>query len=57
MYEIVLKKYSRYKKQYEEDQRTIKFFDNLYRKSLEDKRFDKNENQHLCNSFIKYRKE
>ena len=36
MYEIVKQKYFLYKKQYEEDQKTIKSFDKIYRKSLQD---------------------
>ena len=40
-YEIIINKYNKYKKQYEEDQQTIKSFDKLYRKSLQDNVIDK----------------
>ena len=36
LYEIIMNKYNKYKKQYEKDQQTIKSFDKLYRKSLQD---------------------
>ena len=36
MYEIIINKYNKYKKPYEKDQRTIKPFDKLIRKSLQD---------------------
>ena len=36
-----MQKYNKYKKQYEKDQQTIKKFDNLYKKSLEDNVIDK----------------
>ena len=42
------------KKQYEKDQQTIKSFDKLYRKSLQDNMIDKNEYESLCNIFGKY---
>ena len=35
-YEVILNKYNKYKKQYERDQQTMKPFDKLYRKSLQD---------------------
>ena len=43
IYEINIQKYKEYKKQDENDQQTIKSFDKLYRKSLQDNIFDKNE--------------
>ena len=43
MYEIVMQKYIKYRKQYKKDQQTIESFDNLYRKSLHDNRIDKSE--------------
>ena len=43
LYEIILKKYNKYKKLYEKDQQTIKSFDKLYRKSLQDNVIDKTE--------------
>ena len=54
LYEIVMKKYDKYKKQYEKDQQTIKSFDKLYRKSLQDNVFDKIEYENLCNIFTRY---
>ena len=35
--------YNKYKKQYEKGQQTIKYFDNLYTKSLQENLIDKNE--------------
>ena len=54
LYEIVMQKYNKYKKQYERDYNTIKSFDKLYRKSLQDNVIDKTEYDSLCNIFIKY---
>ena len=51
---IIINKYSKYKKQYKKDQNTIKFFDKLYRKSLQDNVIDKTEYESLCNIFTKY---
>ena len=42
------------KKQYERDQQTIKSFDKLYRKSLQDNVIDKTEYNSLCNIFTEY---
>ena len=36
LHEIIINKYNKYKKQYERDQQTIKSFDELYTKSLQD---------------------
>ena len=36
LYEIIVNKYNKYKKQNEKDQQTTKSFDKLYRKSLQD---------------------
>ena len=47
-------KYNKYQKQYERDQQTIKTFDKLYRKSLQDNIIDKNEYDSLCNFFTKF---
>ena len=44
-----MNKYNKYKKQYEKDQQTIKSFDNLYRKSLQDNVIEKSEDESLCN--------
>ena len=54
LHKLFINKYSKYKKQYERDQNTIKSFDKLYRKSLQDNIIDKNEYESLCNSFTKY---
>ena len=51
---LIINKYNKYKKQYERDQNTIKSFDKLYRKSLQDNLIDKNEYENLCNIFTKY---
>ena len=54
LHKLILNKYNKYKKQYERDQLTIKSFDKLYRKSLQDNIIDKNEYESLCNIFTKY---
>ena len=54
LYEIIINKYNKNKKLYERDQNTIKSFDKLYRKSLQDNIFDKTEYESLCNIFTKY---
>ena len=54
LYEIIINKYNKYKKQYGRDQNTIKSFDKLYRKSLQDNIIDKTEYDNLCNIFTKY---
>ena len=54
IYEIIINKYKKLKKQFERDQRTIKSFDKLYRKSLQDNVIDKNEYESLCKIFTKY---
>ena len=54
LHKIIINKYNKYKKQYERDQQTIKSFDKLYRKSLQDNLIDKNEYESLCNIFTKY---
>ena len=54
LYEIIINKYNKYKKLYERDQNTIKSFDKLYRKSLQDNVIDKTEYESLCNIFTKY---
>ena len=43
LHKLIINKYNKYKKQYERDQQTIKSFDNLYRKCLQDNVNDKNE--------------
>ena len=54
MHKLIINKYNKYKKQYERDQQTIKTFDKLYRKSLQDNVIDKTEYDSLCNIFTKY---
>ena len=54
LHTIIVNKYNKYKKHYEKDQQTIKSFDKLYRKSLQDNVIDKNEYDGLCNIFTKY---
>ena len=54
LHKLIINKYNKYKKQYERDQQTIKSFDKLYRKSLQDNVIDKNEYESLCDIFTKY---
>ena len=54
LHKIIINKYNKYKKHYERDQSTIKSFDKLYRKSLQDNVIDKTEYESLCNIFTKY---
>ena len=54
LHKIIINKYNKYKKLYERDQKTIKSFDKLYRKSLQDNVIDKTEYESLCNIFTKY---
>ena len=54
LHKLIINKHSKYKKQYERDQNTIKSFDKLYRKSLQDIIIDKTEYDSLCNIFTKY---
>ena len=54
LHKLIINKYNKYKKQYEQDQQTIKSFDKLYRKSLQDNVIDKTEYESLCNIFTKY---
>ena len=54
LHKLIINKYNEYKKLYERDQQTIKSFDKLYRKSLQDNIIDKNEYESLCNIFTKY---
>ena len=54
LHKLIINKYNKYKKQYERDQNTIKSFDKLYRKSLQDNVIDKNEYESHCNIFTKF---
>ena len=47
LHKLIINKYNKFKKQYERDQNTIKSFDKLYRKSLQDNVIDKNEYESL----------
>ena len=53
LHKLIINKYNKYKKQYERDQQTIKSFDKLYRKSLQDNVIDTTEYECLCNIFTK----
>ena len=52
LHKLIINKYNKYKNLYERDQQTIKY--KLYRKSLQDNVFDKNEYDSLCNISTKY---
>ena len=54
LHKIIINKYNKNKKLYERDQNTIKSFDKLYRKCLQDNTIDKTEYESLCNIFPKY---
>ena len=54
LHKLIINKYNKYKKQYERDQQTIKSFDKIYRKSLQDNVIDKTEYESLCNIFTRY---
>ena len=54
IFEIVMQKDNKYKKQYEKDQQKIISFDKLYRKPLQDNVINKNEYESLCNIFTKH---
>ena len=53
LHKLIINKYNKYKKLYERDQQTLKSFDKLYRKSLQDNIIDKTEYEGLCNIFTK----
>ena len=53
IYEIIINKYNKYKKHSRRDQQTIKIFDKIYRKSLQDNVIDKIEYESLCDVFTK----
>ena len=54
IFEIIINKHNKHKKQYEKDQQTIESFNKLYRKFLQGNVIDKNENETLCNIFAEY---
>ena len=49
-----MQKYSKYKKVDEKDQQTIKAFDKIYRKNLQDNISQKNAYECSCNIFTNY---
>ena len=54
LHKLIINKYNKYEKHCERDQQTIKSFDKLYRKSLQNNVIDKNEYDSLCNIFTRY---
>ena len=52
-HKLIINKYNKNKKQYEKDQQTIKSFDKIYKKSLQDTLIDENEHKSLCNILTK----
>ena len=54
LYEIIMNKYYKSKKQYEKDQQNIEYFDKVYKKSLQARVIDRNEYENRCNIFTKY---
>ena len=54
LHKLIIKKYNKYKKLRERDQQTIKLFDKLCRKSLQDNIIDENDYESLCKKFTKY---
>ena len=49
-----MQKYNKNKKQQQKDQQTIKCFDKLYRKMLQDNVINKNDYESLCSILTKY---
>ena len=54
LHKLIINNYNKYKKQFEKDQLTIKSFDKLYRKSLQDNIIVKTVYETLCKIFTKY---
>ena len=54
LHKLIINKNNKYKKKYERDQNTIKSFDKLHRKSLQDNVIEKSEFESLCNILTKY---
>ena len=54
LHKIIINKYNKYKKQYEQDQQTFISFDKFYRMSLQDNIIDKNEYEYLCKVLTRY---
>ena len=57
LHKMIINKYNKYKKHFEKDQRTIKCFDKINTKYLQDNLIDKNYCDSLCNIFTKYLEE
>ena len=53
IFEIIINKFNKYRKQYKKDQQTIKSFDKLCRKSFQDNITDKNQYESFCYNFTK----
>ena len=51
IYDMIVNKYNKNKKQYERDHQAIKSFDELYRKSLQDNVTHENDYESLCKKF------
>ena len=54
IYELIINKYNKQKKQYDRNQLTIESFDKLYKNFLQDNVIDKNEYESVCKIFTKY---
>ena len=54
IYEIIINKNNKYKKQYEKNHQSIETFDKLYRKFLQDDVIDKIQYESPTNIFTKY---
>ena len=54
LYEVFKQKNNKYKKQLDKDQQTIKSFEKLFRKPLQDSILDKDVYEPLCNFLNKY---
>ena len=57
LYEIVMQKYNKYKKQNQKGQQTFKSFDKLYWRSFQDNVIDRNEYESPCKIFTNYLEE
>ena len=53
LHTLIINKYKKYKKHFEKDQVIKKFFDKIYRNSLQDKLFDKKGSESLSNIYTK----
>ena len=54
LYELIINKNIKYKKQFEKEQQTVKPFDKLFRESLQDNTIDKTEYENPCKIFTNY---